>query len=138
MCGEKMILTRIGLPDRFVKNYRDAVGKVEAAHVAVRHGNGQTRISVHFQQFLRQASGFRSEYEEITVIELPIGIFSVGLGSEIHKSGVREFSVEILEIDMAMKPDLFPIIEAGTFQRTVIHSKSRHADDMKVGKGRRA
>lgn len=37
-----------------------------------------------------------------------------------------------------MKPDLIPIIEAGTFQRTVIHSKSRHADDMKVGKGRRA
>ena len=83
MSGNYIILPGIHLPDRLVKRYSDAVSEIEAAHVGVRHGNGQTRISVHFQQFLRQASGFRSEYEEITVIELPISIFSVGLGSEI-------------------------------------------------------
>ena len=138
MSGNYIILPGIHLPDRLVKRYSDAVSEIEAAHVGVRHGNGQTRISVHFQQFLRQASSLRAEYKKIAGIEPPLGIYTVGLGGEVHKSGGRVFRVEILEIEMAMKPDLIPIIEAGTFQRTVIHSKPGHADDMKVGECRRA
>lgn len=138
MCGKKMVLKRIVLPDRFVKNYRDAVSKIEAANVTVRHGDGQRRISVHFQQFLGQASSLRTEYKKIAWNELPLGIFSVGLGGEIHKSGGRVFCVKINEIDVAMKPNLIPIIEAGTFQSTVIHSKPRYAYDVKVCKCCRA
>lgn len=38
--------------------------------------------------------------------------------------------VQGVDIDMPHQRDVLPVIQSGPFQRTVVHSKTRNADDM--------
>ena len=46
--------------------------------------------------------------------------------------------VQAIDVDVAMQRHVVPVIEAGAFQRAVVHSKAGNADDVQMGHGRGA
>ena len=122
------------LPQRFVEDNANAVGKIEAANGGIWHWDREAMAAVFVEEVLGQATCFRAEYEAVIFSVFPVGIPALRLGCQVKKTGIGQSRIQLLQIYMPVKSDLVPVIQAGPFQRPVIHLKTRDADDMQFGK----
>ena len=122
----------------FVKDDADAVCEIQAAHALVRHRDRKTAFAVQFQNVFRQPARFASENEAISGREFPVAVKLRAAGFDVEKTRFRQRGVKPFEIDMTMQPHFFPVIETGAFEGAVVHPEAGRADDVQIGKSRRA
>jgi hypothetical protein len=126
------------LSEGFVKHDADAVCEIQAAHAFVRHRDRKHVFVIRFQNVIRKPARFAPEHEAIARREFPIGVKTRAAGFDIEKTRIGKRRVKSFEIDMTMQPNIVPVIQTGALQRAVVHPETGRADDVQVGKSRRA
>lgn len=88
------------------------------------------------EQIARQAASFRPEDQTITTLESGVRVGTFRPGSQIPEPRVGKLPIKCFDIDMTMEFHMFPIVEARTPQRPVVHPESGHSDYVEDGLGR--
>lgn len=111
----------------------DAGREIEASNGFVRHWDIQASIRICVEQIFGQAACFAAKDKAIVFGVFPICIKPLSFGRNVQKTRIWKMFVETFEIDMTVQINVFPIVEAGAFQRPVVHPKTGDADNMQAG-----
>jgi len=119
------------LADRFIQHDPDARSEIEASNIRVLHGYFQASIVIRQKHAARKTARLGPEYNTVVFFVIKISVQPVRLGRKKKKSGRPKRLLERFKIDVSMEFDMLPVVKPRSLQRTVVHSKSRHSDDMK-------
>src|SRR5688572_19079146 len=105
------------LPEGFEEHDAGGGREIQTPYIWIHHRDFQTMAPVSVQELLGKASCFRTKDQAVVLLKGPIGVESLGFGSEIYESSFRQRLVERFEVSVTRELYVRPVIKSSSAQR---------------------
>lgn len=128
------LLKVFNLTKSFVSHDADAGGQIQASHPSP-HRDRISLLQVGQDERVGKAGGFASENQEITTLEIHLGIKPVDPRTEKMETAMDESAAQSIEIRPALDGNRIPVIQAGSFEEAAFQTEAERFHQVQAAAG---